>query len=415
MELKIAGQIHHLAAAEVADERLALEESQGCFIFADAKDAVRWRGVEFGGRWKTWVIGPLAQIPMIPWPRFNRFHQYRHEAEGAYTALKGAIEVSLVGAPILERPGVGKSPDARIGAVYPQDSDGSGSPLGAIMMDECDDHDFAIHATHKIACVCAGNHDGPRLVSYQPSGPCTVASVIGINDRVDHIVLATGPDGSDGRAFVDGFLADAKRSTDHKPVRIDCMSGVICVFWSRISGRDMLGHHADPAMGLCNDGLVKAGGVSRIPEHIDGFDHRRAGPGAYAFIVNPGKWTGRWFVADDGSEALIFSRDGAASFHPELDCSMPGVVSAAQLGVATPMEALESRAKDYASDAANDFFQDLVGPYMPAALLASFKAWGTEKLWSLAAGCATVAFVGLFIGVILLLAACVGLFKTVLG
>ncbi|MCB9676424.1 MAG: hypothetical protein H6737_14980 [Alphaproteobacteria bacterium] len=265
-QLDIVGTLYNHAAAPHPDERIALAESEGPFILADAKDAPRWLGLDYGGRWKTWVLGPLASLPMIPWPKFDRFHRHKHEAEGAYVALRGAIETCMVGAPIIEKPGAGESPEARYAGVYPQESDGEANPIGFLMMDECNDYDFAVHMTKGMACLRGGNYDGPRMVSYRPPpAACTVATKKGINDRIDHIVLVFHPGPDDQREFIRDGLRGAGPDGNHVDVKIDCMSGVIVAFWSRLSGRDMLGHYDDPAMGLCNDGLVKAGGAMAIP------------------------------------------------------------------------------------------------------------------------------------------------------
>ena len=409
--VKIIGKIYKVAARKSPQEAMTLDESMGCLILADAKIAKQWTGLGLGGRWKTWIVGPLADLPMIQWPRFSRFHQYKHEAEGAYVALEGAIKRALVGAPIVERP-FGKSPEAKYGVVYPQDDpQAEGQGIGIIMMDECSDHDFATHTTRRVTCVRAANHDGPRLLSHDPDDAAfaTVATVQGINNRIDHIILAASDDPT---AFINDFLRDASPEPSHDSVSIDCMSGVLNVFWSRVSGEEMLGQYGDPAADLCRAGLTSAGAMP-IPVAIEGIEARVDGPVAYAFLVNPGKWTGRWFHAEDDSSALIFSRDGAESFHPQLDCSMPDVKSAAELGVDSPFDALQGRAKEVAGDAAKDFIDDLIGPYLPASLLQSAKRWGREKLWAVASGCATLALIVLFLGGMLLIGGCFGLVKMV--
>lgn len=429
MKPKVVGPIFNQSASLPSDESLAVTEMRGPFILGDAKDVGRWLGTDHGGRWKTWVLGPLSTLPMIQWPKFDRFHQHRHEAEGAFVALKGAVEKSMPGAPIVIREGIGSSPESKFGMVYAQSQDPSepgASPFGVLMMDGCDDYDFAEHMTPKLSCLRGGNYDGPRMVSFRaPEFRCVVATIQGINERTDHILLTHAPRGTDAAVdtLVQECLGDARPDPEAKPVRIDCMSGVIVALWSRMSGQKMLGHYDDPAMGLCNDGLVDAGGAMAVPPRNGEIDGRQAGPVAWSFIVNPGKWTARYWLWEhqEGADPLpicIFSRDGATSFHPDLDCSMPGVLTPDQLPP-DPVASLKSRAAEVATERAADMVQDqiddLLGPYMPAALLAQARLWATEKLWAVIGGCVTMLVGALILAVVLGFVAIVTVFKMVFG
>ena len=190
--LNIVGRIATAAAVQHPDDQVAVFEGDGSVMLADARDAPGWLGLGFGGRWKTWVLGPLSTLPMIPWPRFDRFHQHQHEAEQAHQALLGAVQKAMVGAPLRDLDGAGDSPNARYTAVYPQQpGDGSGNFIGVVMMDECSDWDFSVHYRGQLLCLRGGNYGGPRMVSYRPvPGSCTVATAIGINDRIDLAAVA---------------------------------------------------------------------------------------------------------------------------------------------------------------------------------------------------------------------------------
>jgi hypothetical protein len=421
--LVLVGTIANFAENPHPDESIGWAEQEGPFIVADARDAGRWLGLGFGGRWKTWVLGDLANLPM-QWPKFNRFHENEQEAEVACDALRGAIQRSMQGAPIKVSPKKGDAPTSRYELIFPNGPGGEqAGAIGILMKDWCSDYDFAMHMTRGLACLRGGNYDGPRMISYRPPPfPCTVAVGMGPNNRADHVVIVFSPGETDQSAFIAGGMQGAAPDGQHVDVTIDVPSGVLVGFWSRLDGRQVMGRWGnDPAMGLATGPLARAV-ATPIPTDHEGFEARQRGPAAWAFLVNPGKWTARYAYTDTpdgaGLSCCVMSREGAAPFNTAITpvAAVPGL----QPGMpANPMEATKNAfqqvAKDKLNREADRMYEEYIGRYMPSAVMRRFRTGLENRFWAVVSGCVFTIVAVLIIGVTLGATALLVAWKIVMG
>jgi hypothetical protein len=408
--LTLVGQIFNVAhTPDPHDEDAALAEQEGPFIVADAREAGKWLGLGFGGRWKTWVLGDISGLP-LQWPKFNRFHRQESEAEGARSALQRAVEVSMPGAPILPSPKTatyGKSPQSRYDLVFPNDPNRTpeeSSPIGIIMKDLCNDYDYAVHVTRGLGKVNAGNLDGAEMVSYRPppSG-AYVAYNKGINDRIDHFAIVYAPGDQDQRQFIEAGLQSAAPDGNHNDISFTCSSGVLLAFWSRLDGRRLVASMGpDPAMQLATGPLAKSL-ATPLSSGLDEIDERLPGPPAWAFLVNPGKWTARYWYTDTadgaGLSCCVFSRDGSSSWHPQLPDGFPNPFAGGMPPdpMTATKNAFQARANEKAQEEMNDLYNNTVGYYMPSAILARAQTWVADQFWAVVSSCVFFLVAGLIL------------------
>lgn len=373
----IANHVH----TPEGDEQQQIDEGEGPFVLADARDAAAWLGTGIGPRWKTWCLGDITGLP-LQWPRFDRFHGDEASAERSRQLLREAIAKSVQNVRFdPPQRNIGKHPASAFDLVMVGQDDGSFSgPLGVVMKEVCSDHDYAMHAVFGLSGITAGSPSGPKVVGYRPPpSVCTVATVTGINDRADHVVFVFSPGDLDVKKDLAACLPGAGPDGQHQDVTIDVMSGVLVAFWSRIPGKDVVAPFgADPAMGLATGPLAGGKLAAPLSSGSQGLDRRLPGPPAWAFLVNPGRWTARYWYKDTpdgaGLSCCVFSRVGSASWQPNL----PDGFGPQQALPPNPMEATKAAMSNAAADMATDYARN--------AVIQQVKQYVPKFLWPLIPG-----------------------------
>lgn len=308
------------------DEAGSEAESEGPFILADARDALRWGGLRATGRWKTKLLGQLAELPIqLPF-RGARYAETQKEALENYANLRAAIEAAMPDAPIVPYDDTPSTDGSRVDAILATGDNGEpGGPVGILLCAEVNDYDFAMDMVRGLACLKAGNYDGPKVVAYRPPPPgCLVAVGNGQNGAADHIVIAFCPGGApaddDVKAYLESGLPGAAPDGNHTDITIDVTSGVLVAFWSRLAGGELLGwtEGQDPAKALSD--WLGDNTSAPLPPGVPGMLERGGQRCGWVFRVNPGKWTARYWYVDTadgaGLSCCAFSRDGVPSFQP---------------------------------------------------------------------------------------------------
>jgi hypothetical protein len=377
-----AGPIANVVAQAHPDEYFAVAEQEGPFVFADARTVSAWQGLRMTSRWKTWALGDINNLP-IQWPRFSRYHGKEEDAEAARQLLRGAISKSLEDT-VFQPPAnpMGNHEKSAFDMIFSKQADGSlAGPLGALMKEVSSDWDYAMHVVPGLGSLEATTVGGPKMIGYRPPPSlANVAFVKGLNDRVDHVVIAFSPGELDAKADLEACLPGAAPDGHHDDFSLDVPSGVLVVFWSRIEGDAIMAPFgADPAMGLATGPLAKQPCVP-LSSGVEGLDERLPGPPAWAFLVNPGKWTARYWYKDTpdgaGLSCCVFSRDGSASWHKELPDGFPNAFPNGM--PPDPMTATKNAFTKVAQDKAQDYAKDMVRDQLKALL--------PEFLWPLIPG-----------------------------
>lgn len=378
----VVGPIANVVSTPHSDEYFATAEEEGPFVYADARTAAAWQGLRMTQRWKTWCLGDINNLP-IQWPRFNRYHATEPEAQAARQALRKAIATSLQDS-VFQPPDspTGNHEKSAFDMIMVKQADGSlAGPMGVVMKEVTSDWDLGMHVIQGLGSMEAGNVGGPKMVGYRPPPSLApIAYVKGINDRVDHVVIAYSPGDLDAKADIEAGLPGASPDGQHKDYTMDVPSGVLVVFWSRLEGDTLVAPFGnDAAMGLATGPLSKALAVP-LSSGVEGLDERLPGPAAWAFLVNPGQWTARYWYKDTpdgaGLSCCVFSRVGSASWHKELPDGFP---SAFPNGM--PDDPMTSTKKAMTNVAGN-----MAANAARKAIIGQVKAYLPKFLWPLIPG-----------------------------
>lgn len=413
---RVVGVIANVASTPHPDEYFATAEEDGPFVFADARNAAAWQGLRMTPRWKTWCLGDINNLP-IQWPRFNRYHATEPEAEAARQALRTAIASSLQDTVFQPPPEpTGNHEKTAFDMIMVKQADGSlAGPMGVVMKEVTSDWDLAMHVIHGLGTMEAGNVGGPKMIGYRP--PPTAASVAivkGINDRVDHVAIVFSPGALDAKADIEAGLPGAAPDGNHKDYTMDVPSGVLTVFWSRVEGDGIVAPFgSDAAMGLATGPLAKDLAVP-LSSGVEGLDERLPGPPAWAFLVNPGQWTARYWYKDTpdgaGLSCCIFSRVGSASWHKELPDGFPNQFPNGMPPdpMTATKKAMTAAAGDMAANAARNAIIKQIKHYLPKFLWPLIPGEGgtvggklqkmaTDYLWALIGSIIfSIVFFGIF-------------------